>query len=176
MANVKITQLPTAASLDTNDYVPIDNGSATRKYNANNFGQVNDVKVNGTSVVTNKTANVTVPTKVSDLENDSEFTTEDEVNLLLADKQDNITDLDDIRSGAALGETALQDAPSDDKQYARKNGEWTEVSDDVGQVNDVKVNGTSVVTNKVAYIIVPTIDYLEVSDGILNIIYYEEDE
>ena len=34
---------------------------------------VEDVKVNGTSVVTNKVANVTVPTKTSDLTNDSNF-------------------------------------------------------------------------------------------------------
>ena len=38
-------------------------------------GLVDDVQVNGTSVVTNKVANVTVPTKVSDLTNDSGFIT-----------------------------------------------------------------------------------------------------
>lgn len=73
-------------------------------------------------------------------------------------KQDAIQDLPAIRSGAAAGATAyqkpaagipstdlaqavqddltlaasaLQDAPSDGKQYARKDGEWTEVSTDL---------------------------------------------
>ncbi len=36
-------------------------------------GSVKDVKVNGVSVVSNKNANITVPTKVSDLQNDSGF-------------------------------------------------------------------------------------------------------
>jgi len=37
--------------------------------------KVNDVKVNGTSVVSDKIANITVPTKTSDLNNDSGFIT-----------------------------------------------------------------------------------------------------
>ena len=36
-------------------------------------GKVDDVKVNGVSVVSGKKANITVPTKVSDLTNDSEY-------------------------------------------------------------------------------------------------------
>ena len=36
-------------------------------YDKDSFGQVDDVKVNGTSVVTNKVANVTVPTQPSDI-------------------------------------------------------------------------------------------------------------
>lgn len=41
--------------------------------------RVNDVKVNGVSVVTDKVANVTVPTKTSDLTNDSNFITNNDI-------------------------------------------------------------------------------------------------
>lgn len=43
-------------------------------------GKIDDVLVNGTSVVENKIANVEVPTKVSDLENDSGYTTVADIN------------------------------------------------------------------------------------------------
>ena len=42
-------------------------------------GKVDDVKVNGVSVVFGKKANITVPTKVSDLTNDSEYQNEQQV-------------------------------------------------------------------------------------------------
>ncbi len=44
-----------------------------------NAGKVDDVKVNGVSVVSSKEANISIPTKVSDLQNDSEFVTETEL-------------------------------------------------------------------------------------------------
>ena len=40
---------------------------------ATSAGKIDDVKVNGASVVSNKVANVSVPTKVSQLQNDSDF-------------------------------------------------------------------------------------------------------
>lgn len=52
-----------------------DNAGAQTTYDVDSFGQVDDVKVNDVSVVTSKIANVTVPTKVSDLTNDSGFIT-----------------------------------------------------------------------------------------------------
>lgn len=42
-------------------------------YDAESFGQVDDVLVNGESVVENKVANITVPTKVSELDNDMSY-------------------------------------------------------------------------------------------------------
>lgn len=42
-------------------------------------GKVDDVKVNGVSVVSGKKANITVPTKVSDLDNDSGYQNEQQV-------------------------------------------------------------------------------------------------
>ena len=51
-----------------------------------------------------------VPTKVSELENDVNYLTEHQD---ISGKQDVITDLADIRSGAALGATALQAIPDE---------------------------------------------------------------
>ena len=73
-------------------------------------GEVQDVEVNGTSVVSQGVASITVPTKVSDLTNDSNFTTKTYVDGELADKQDVISDLATIRSGASAGATAVQPA------------------------------------------------------------------
>lgn len=50
-----------------------------------NAGKVDDVKVNGVSVVSSKEANITVPTKTSDLQNDSEFVTESELETALGE-------------------------------------------------------------------------------------------
>lgn len=64
-----------------------------------------------------------IPSKVSELENDKGYLTEhqdvshlatrEELTSGLATKQDTITDLDAIRSGAAKGATALQSVPSE---------------------------------------------------------------
>lgn len=92
-------------------------------------------------------------------------------NAAIAAKQDIISDLDTIRSGAAAGATAVQ--PSDmDSALAAKVDKTSSASkvygtdaqgaqttydvDSFGQVDDVKVNGESVVTNKVANVTVPT--------------------
>ena len=55
---------------------------------------------------------VDVPTRLSELENDSGFVTATKLAADLASKQDTITDLGTIRSGAAKGATALQTVPS----------------------------------------------------------------
>ena len=55
---------------------------------------------------------VDVPTRLSELENDSGFVTATKLAADLASKQDTITDLGTIRSGAAKGATALQSVPS----------------------------------------------------------------
>ena len=57
-----------------------------------------------------KTADV--PTKTSELENDSGFVATSELAAELAGKQDIISDLATIRSGAAKGATALQSVPN----------------------------------------------------------------
>ena len=53
------------------DNITIENDTISASFNE----KVTDVKVNGTSVVANKIANVSVPTKLSDLTNDSGFIT-----------------------------------------------------------------------------------------------------
>ena len=127
--------IPTATSDLTNDSGFITSAEAP----------VQDVTVNGTSVLSNGVAAVTVPTSTSDLTNDSGFitisdvpaqvqsdwnesdssdpsyienkpdlsvyATDAELTAGLATKQDTISDLATIRSGAADGATAVQ--PSD---------------------------------------------------------------
>ena len=63
-----------------------------------NAGKVDDVRVNGVSVVENKIANVTVPTKTSDLTNDSEY--------------QNATQISETVSGAINIHNTSNDAPS----------------------------------------------------------------
>ena len=60
--------------------------------------------------VSGEIAKIKVPNKVSELENDSNYLTEHQD---ITGKQDVIKDLDSIRSGAALGATALQSVPAE---------------------------------------------------------------
>lgn len=53
-------------------------------YPATSFGAVDDVQVNGVSVVENKIASVTVPTKTSDIQNDSDYQTGTEVDTTVS--------------------------------------------------------------------------------------------
>lgn len=55
------------------------------------FGKVDDVVVNGESVVYDKVANITIPTKVSDLDNDSDYVTETEAEQMVEDATTVIT-------------------------------------------------------------------------------------
>ena len=60
----------------------VDNNKVAN-IDANQFGKVDDVKVNGQTVVNNKIAAITVPTKTSDLQNDSDFITDTEAEALV---------------------------------------------------------------------------------------------
>ena len=62
-------------------------------YDKNDFGKVDDVKVNGVSVVENKIANVSVPTKTSDITNDSGFITKDVNDLTNYTKTEDLADV-----------------------------------------------------------------------------------
>ena len=71
--NVALT-VPTATSDLTNDGDGQSN-FATESYVAINGGKIDKIQVNGTDqAITNKTVNITVPTKVSDLQNDGDGT------------------------------------------------------------------------------------------------------
>lgn len=97
------------------------------------LGKVDDVYQNGVSVLgTDKIARVTVPTNVSDLTNDSGYITSAALSGYATEtyvnnhhdttKQDTISDLTTIRSGASKGNTAVQ--PADIADMASKT--WVE--------------------------------------------------
>ena len=72
-------RIPTATSDLTNDGDGTSN-FATEAYVAANGGKIDVIKVNGTTqTITNKTVDITVPTAVSDLTNDSGFQTASDV-------------------------------------------------------------------------------------------------
>ena len=80
--NVALT-VPTATSDLTNDGDGESN-FATEAYVAANGGKIDKITVNGTEqAITNKTVALTVPTKVSDLQNDSGYQNATEVQSLI---------------------------------------------------------------------------------------------
>lgn len=71
--------VPTKTSDLTNDGDGESN-FATEEYVAENGGKIDVIKVNGTAqTITNKAVDITVPTKTSDLNNDSDFQTDTDV-------------------------------------------------------------------------------------------------
>lgn len=78
--------VPTKTSDLTNDGDGTDSNSpfATQAYVAANGGKIDTIKVNGTAqTITNKAVDITVPTKVSDLTNDSGFQTSSDVSTAI---------------------------------------------------------------------------------------------
>lgn len=130
----------TGKGLSTNDYTTADKDKLAGIANGAQANVLEAVKVNGAAqTITDKAVNITVPTAVSQLTNDSGFITSADVpegasastSTPLMDgtaavgtetafargdhrhpsdtsKQDTISDLDTIRSGAAAGATAYQ--------------------------------------------------------------------
>ena len=75
--------VPTKTSDLTNDGDGESN-FATEAYVAENGGKIDVIKVNGTAqTITNKAVDITVPTKTSDLTNDSNFQTDTEVDTAI---------------------------------------------------------------------------------------------
>lgn len=101
-------------------------------------GDVEDVKVNGVSVVTNKVAEVTVPTKTSDLNNDSNFVNTTQ----LATKQDitdnTLTTTDKTIVGAINELNAKPAAPDLDGKSITKNA-----SDELQTIGVINQNDTT---------------------------------
>lgn len=101
-------------------------------------GDVEDVKVNGVSVVTNKVAEVTVPTKTSDLNNDSNFVNTTQ----LATKQDitdnTLTTTDKTIVGAINELNAKPAAPDLDGKSITKNA-----SDELQAIGVINQNDTT---------------------------------
>ena len=100
--------------LSTNDYTTTDKNKLAGIADGAEVNVQSDWNAaSGDASIKNKPI---IPTNVSDLTNDSGFQTEIQVQTTVnnhhdSTKQDVITDLDNIRSGAELGATALQSVP-----------------------------------------------------------------
>lgn len=79
-----------------------DSSGNQTTYDKGSFGQVDDVKVAGVSVVTNKVANLGSMAS----ETASDYYTSAQVDTALSGKQDTISDLSTIRSNATQGKSA----------------------------------------------------------------------
>ena len=109
------TVATTGAYSDLSDTPTIGTGTITIKKNGEAIDSF------GLNQTASQNINITVPTKVSDLTNDSGFisgvawgditgtlSSQTDLSSALASKQDTISDLDTIRSGAEAGATAVQ--------------------------------------------------------------------
>lgn len=84
--------VPTKTSDITNDGDG-DSNFATEAYVTQNGGKIDAIKVNGTTQqITNKEVNITVPTKTSDITNDSNFQTNTDVETAIETALENGTD------------------------------------------------------------------------------------
>lgn len=84
--------VPTSTSDLTNNGEDGTSKFATEAYVDQNGGKIDKIKVNNVEQpITNKTVNITVPTKTSDLTNDSGYITTSAVNTLLETKQNVLT-------------------------------------------------------------------------------------
>ena len=126
-----------------------------------NAGKVDDIKVNGRSVVSQKQAYITIPEKASDLPNDANYQDATQVQEKIDESlPTKVSDLqnDEGYQTAQDVQGALPTKVSDlqnDSDFASKSYVDGKVAE-AGQVDDVKVNGTSVVSQKEANITVPT--------------------
>ena len=90
--------------------------------------------VSGDNIETVEAQQIEIPSKLSDFENDSGFATNSAVETALADKQDTISDLENIRSGAGKGATALQAVPSTYRTASAQDVIDNGLSDRVGAI------------------------------------------
>ena len=90
--------------------------------------------VSGDNIETVEAQQIDIPSKLSDFENDSGFVTNSVVEAAIADKQDTISDLENIRSGAGKGATALQAVPSTYRTATAQDVIDNGLSDRVGAI------------------------------------------
>ena len=127
----KTTDLPTKVSDLTNDGDGTTGSKfATEAYVNTNGGKIDKIKVNGTEqTITNKAVDITVPTKTSDLTNDSNFAVD--ANYVHTDNNYTTAEKNKL-SGVASGAQ-------------------------VNKIESIKVNGTAqTITSKAVDITVPT--------------------
>lgn len=96
IANIDLTGKVDKTTASSRVYGTDRQGNQTT-YDVDSFGKVDDVKVNGESVVENKVAIVSVPTKVSQLQNDSNFQDSLEVQAAINTHNVDTTAHQDIR-------------------------------------------------------------------------------
>ena len=91
-----IQNKPTKLSQFTNDGDGTSGSSfATKTYVDKNGGKIDVIKVNGTAQgIVNKSVDITVPTKTSNLTNDSNFQTQSQVQSLINSSLEGITGID----------------------------------------------------------------------------------
>lgn len=97
--------------LSSNDYTTEEKQKlASLSPSQGSESAIETIKVNGTTIIpVNKTVDISVPTTLSGLSSDTTHrTVTDSEKNTWNEKQNTISDLNTIRSGAALGATALQ--------------------------------------------------------------------
>ena len=172
--NSKVDKVSTASRV-----YGTDSTGAQTTYDFNALGKVDDVKVNGTSVVTNKVANITLGTMAS--ETASDYSTKAVADTLYAAKSlettvsthlsasnphnitkstvglGNVDNTSDLNKPVSTAQQTAIDAKVDkvttlNRVYGTdgEGNQTTYSKDSFGKVDDVKVGTTSVVTNKIA--------------------------
>ena len=141
---VNIT-VPTKVSDLTNDGDGTSGSAfATESYVDTNGGKIDTIKINGSEqTITEKTVDITVPTQVSDLTNDSGFQTADEVesaiNTKVASAYKYKSSVADLAALEAVTEKEVGDVQATGMNYAWNGTEW----DSLGQYVDTSVMWTS---------------------------------
>lgn len=119
--------------------------------------EVNDIdtiKVNGTTqTITNKAVDITVPTKVSDLNNDSGFLTTETDPVFTASAAYGISSTD-ITNWNAKAE--VSDIPTNNNQLT--NGAGYQTASDVSSAIDAKISTTYKAKGSVAFANLPALD------------------
>jgi hypothetical protein len=107
---IDLPKVPTKVSEFENDANYLTSDAADLKYAPIGSEGVDLSNYATKDFVSGEIAKVNVPTKVSELENDANYLTQHQD---ISGKQDVISDLETIRSGAAAGATALQSIPEE---------------------------------------------------------------
>lgn len=99
---------------------------ATKSYVDQNGGKIDKIQVNGTEqTITNKTVNIAVPTKVSDITNDSNFQTDTQVDSKIASAVASVVTLKgSVATYSALPSTGQKHGDMYDVLDTGKNYVW----------------------------------------------------
>lgn len=138
------SSVPTKLSQLTNDGDGTTNSKyATQAYVTTNGGKIDKIQVNGTDqTISNKTVNITVPTKVSQLTNDSKYITSSSIPT----KTSQLTNDSGYITNTAI--PTKVSAFTNDSGYITSSGV---------KIDKIQVNGTDqAITNKTVNISVPT--------------------